>query len=31
LGKIAQSGEEIATTAVNLHEILYGLQKYAKP
>ena len=23
--------QHISTTAINLHEILYGLQKYAKP
>jgi len=28
---ILRSGERISTTAVNLHEILYGLHKYAKP
>jgi tRNA(fMet)-specific endonuclease VapC len=28
---ILDSGEDIATTSINLHEILYGLQKYAKP
>jgi len=31
LEKILQSGEDITITAINLHEILYGLQKYAKP
>lgn len=31
LKRIIQSGEDISTTAINLHEILYGLQKYAKP
>jgi len=31
LSRIVDSGEDIATTAINLHEILYGLQKYAKP
>ena len=31
LKRIIQSGEDITTTAINLHEILYGLQKYAKP
>ena len=31
LKKILQSGEPICITAINLHEILYGLQKYAKP
>ncbi|MBE0513291.1 type II toxin-antitoxin system VapC family toxin [Candidatus Bathyarchaeota archaeon] len=31
LKKILESGENISITAVNLHEILYGLRKYAKP
>jgi len=31
LNRIIKTGEEIGITAVNLHEILYGLQKYAKP
>ncbi|MGQ9721453.1 MAG: hypothetical protein ACUVXA_09060 [Candidatus Jordarchaeum sp.] len=31
LSKIIESNEDIATTSINLHEILYGLQKYAKP
>jgi len=31
LNRILQSGEEIATTTINMHEILYGLRKYAKP
>jgi predicted nucleic acid-binding protein len=31
LEKILRIGEEIAITVINLHEILYGLQKYAKP
>lgn len=31
LRKILESGENISITAVNLHEILYGLRKYAKP
>jgi tRNA(fMet)-specific endonuclease VapC len=31
LNKIVQSNENISITAINLHEILYGLQKYAKP
>ena len=31
LKQILQSGEEISTTAINLHEVLYGLHKYAKP
>jgi len=25
------SKEEVATTAINLHEVLYGLSKYSKP
>ena len=28
--EITESGESAAITAVNLHEILYGLKKYAK-
>ncbi len=31
LKKVVESGEGVSITAVNLHEILYGLQKYAKP
>jgi predicted nucleic acid-binding protein len=31
LEAIIGSGEDIATTSINLHEILYGLEKYAKP
>ena len=31
LKKILESGEDISITAINLHEILYGLRKYAKP
>ena len=31
LKQILQSGEEICTTAINIHETLYGLHKYAKP
>jgi predicted nucleic acid-binding protein len=31
LKQILQSGEEICTTAINVHEILYGLHKYGKP
>lgn len=27
---VAESGEDIATTVINLHEVLYGLEKYAK-
>ena len=31
LDRILKSGEKIGITAINLHEILYGLHKYAKP
>jgi tRNA(fMet)-specific endonuclease VapC len=31
LKKVVESGEKIATTAINLHELLYGLHKYGKP
>jgi len=31
LKKILESEENISITAISLHEILYGLQKYAKP
>jgi len=31
LKRILERGEDISITAINLHEILYGLQKYAKP
>lgn len=31
LREILRSGERISMTVVNLHEILYGLHKYAKP
>jgi len=31
LKKLLESSEDICTTAINLHELLYGLQKYAKP
>lgn len=30
LKAVLESGEDIATTSINLHEILYGLEKYAK-
>ena len=30
LKKIEQSGENIAITSINLHEILYGLHKFSK-
>lgn len=29
--RIIESGESVGITAINLHEILYGLMKYAKP
>ncbi len=31
LSRLVEKGEDIATTSINLHEILYGLEKYAKP
>jgi len=31
LNKVLGSGEVVCITAINLHEILYGLEKYAKP
>jgi len=31
LKKILESSENISITAINLHEILYGLRKYAEP
>jgi len=31
LAKIIESGDDLSTTAINLHEIAYGLQKYARP
>lgn len=31
LARILESGEDIATTSINLQEILYGLEKYARP
>lgn len=31
LKQILQSSEEIATTVISLHEVLYGLHKYGKP
>lgn len=31
LKHILQSEEEICTTVINIHEILYGLHKYGKP
>lgn len=31
LKQTIESGEEIATTVISLHEVLYGLHKYGKP
>ncbi len=31
IARIRESGESIGITSINLHEILYGLEKYAKP
>jgi tRNA(fMet)-specific endonuclease VapC len=31
LKQILQSGEEISTTVINVHEILFALHKYGKP
>lgn len=31
LKRIAESGEQFATTSINIHEVMYGLIKYAKP
>ena len=31
LKQTIESGDEAATTAINLHEVLYGLNKYGKP
>jgi predicted nucleic acid-binding protein len=31
LNKILESQDKISITAINLHEIMYGLNKYAKP
>jgi len=31
LNKIVESRESVSITAINLHEVLYGLQKYARP
>ena len=31
LKQAIKSAEEIATTVISLHEVLYGLHKYAKP
>ncbi len=31
LDRISEQTEQAATTVINMHEILYGLNKYAKP
>ena len=31
LTKVLESGDGVSTTAINLHEITYGLRKYARP
>ena len=31
LKRILKSGEEICTTVISIHEVLYGLHKYGKP
>ncbi len=31
LTKLLERSEDVATTVINLHEILYGLEKYARP
>jgi tRNA(fMet)-specific endonuclease VapC len=31
LRKVLESDDKISITAINLHEIIYGLHKYAKP
>ena len=31
LERIVRKGDNVGTTAINLHEVMYGLQKYAKP
>ncbi|MEM2971314.1 MAG: type II toxin-antitoxin system VapC family toxin [Candidatus Bathyarchaeia archaeon] len=31
LRRLIEKGEDITTTVINLHELLYGLKKYAKP
>ena len=30
LDRILKSGEDVGTTVINMHELLYGLNKYAK-
>ncbi|MEM3873175.1 MAG: PIN domain-containing protein, partial [Nitrososphaeria archaeon] len=31
LEKMIENGDSVHTTVINLHEILYGLSKFAKP
>ena len=31
LRRILERGDSVGTTSINLHEVMYGLQKYAKP
>jgi tRNA(fMet)-specific endonuclease VapC len=31
LSRIIERGDRVGTTSINLHEILYGMEKYAKP
>lgn len=31
LKRILEKDDNVGTTAINLHEVMYGLQKYAKP
>jgi len=31
LQEILQSGDNVSTTAISLHEVTYGLEKYARP
>ena len=31
LRRIVESGEDVATTSIDIHETLYGLEKYARP
>mgnify|MGYP005857690563 CR=1 FL=1 len=31
LKKIVESGDNVSITVINLHEVLYGLYKYARP
>ncbi len=31
LKRIIEKGDSVGSTAINLHEVVYGLQKYARP